>query len=113
MIRPNKPVKLLEWGTGTNTTNQVWTEIASGSITSIKQQDRVTTLVIETTGSFEKKNTRDDSIKIAQQGEGMTARSQHWGEVAMGKLKSTESAGGKVLVSIEILNAAKIGAARQ
>lgn len=108
MIRPNKPVKLLEWGQGTTTLNQVWSEIGTGTIRSHPQKDGLTTLVIELTGPFEKKNKKDDSIKIAQQGEGMAARSEMWGEVAMGKLRSTESDGGKSVVYIDILTAAKI-----
>ncbi len=112
MIRLNKPVKLLEWGEGTNTLNQIWMEIGQGSIRSARQKDGLTTLVVEMPGPFEKKNKRDDAIKIAQPGEGMTARSQAWGEVAMGKLRSVEPAGGRSLVHIEIPTAAKIGKAR-
>jgi len=108
MIRTNKPVKLLEWGEGTNTVNQVWTEIAHGKIQSTRQVSGLTTMAVEISGQFEKKNSKDDSIKIVQQGEGMAARSEHWGEVAIGKLKSTDSAGGKKVVVIEIQTAAKI-----
>ena len=30
MIRLGKPVQILQWGEGTNTTNQRWQEIAKG-----------------------------------------------------------------------------------
>ncbi len=108
MIRLNKPVKLMEWGEGTNTVNQVWTEIGQGSIRTAKQRDGLTSLEIELKGQLEKKNRKDNSIKVVQQGEGMAARSQHWGEVAMGKLRSIESASGKTLINIDIPTAAKI-----
>lgn len=112
MIRPEKPVKILEWGEGTNTTNQVWTEMGTGTIRSSQQRDGLTTLVVEIAGSAAKKNSQDDSLKIAQQGEGMAARSEKWGEVAYGKLRSAESASGKTLVTIDILMATKIGRSR-
>ena len=108
MIRLNKPVKLYEWGEGTNTVNQVWKELGEGKITSAKRKDLVTTLEVELGGSFAKGNSRDNAIKVAQQGEGMTARSDKWGEVAIGRLKSVDSAGGKSVVAIEIPVATKI-----
>lgn len=113
MIRINKPVKLLEWGAGTNTLNQVWMEMGAGKIIprSVKQKDGFTTLAVEMDGPFNKKNPRDDSIKITQQGEGMTARSQMWGEVAVGKLRATGSESGKTIVYIDIPTAVKIGQA--
>jgi hypothetical protein len=113
MIRLNKPVKLMEWGEGTNTVNQVWTEIGQGSIRTAKQRDGLTSLEIELKGRLEKKNKSDNAIKVVQQGEGMAARSEHWGEVAMGKLRSFDSATGKTLVNIDIPTAAKIGNSRE
>ena len=111
MIRLNKPVKLLEWGAGTNTLNQRWDEIAEGSILSANRRAGVTLMVVQVKGVIEKQNRKDDSIKVVQQGEGLTARSQMWGEVAMGKLKAIESAGGRSIVQIEIQSATKIGKA--
>jgi hypothetical protein len=106
MIRLSKPVKLLEWGEGTNTLNQVWTEIGEGEISAVDVKNQITTLSIALKGSFAKKNQNDPSVKIVQPGEGMTARSDHWGEVAMGNVKSVEQ-GGKAVV-IEIPTATKI-----
>lgn len=109
MIRLNKPVQILEWGEGTTTLNQIWTPIGEGKILSAKQKDGATTLVVEVNGFFQKKNTNDDAIKLAQVGEGMTPRSDAWGEVALGKLKDVKSNGGKSQVSIAIDYAAKVG----
>src|SRR5262245_26755518 len=105
MIRLSKPVKLYEWGEGTNTVNQVWRELGQGKIVSSKRKDLVTTLTVELGSAFNKGNARDNAIKLAQQGEGMTARSDKWGEVAIGRLKSVE--GGRSIV-IEIPVATKI-----
>jgi len=109
MIRPNKPVKLLEWGEGTNTLNQVWHELAEGQILSAKRRDGVMIMVVEVKGAVGKKNPKDDAIKVAQKGEGMTARSDKWGEVAMGRLKSIDASAGKTVVQIEIQQATKVG----
>lgn len=116
MIRPNKPVKLLEWGLGTNTTNQVWAEIGEGTIVSAKRSGGVMNMVVELKGQLNKKNSESDYIKVAQMGEGMTPYAERWGkiksrwgEVAMGKLKSVESAGSKSRVHIEIDAATKVG----
>jgi hypothetical protein len=111
MIRTNRPVRLLEWGEGTNTLNQVWTVIGEGTIRQTRQRDGLTQLVVDMGKGFEKKNSKDDSIKIAQKGEGMAARSEHWGEVAIGKLRSVDSASGTAVVTIEIGTAAKLGKA--
>jgi hypothetical protein len=46
-IRLRKPVRLLEWGTGTNTTNQKWEQCGEGKIQSCKRKDGVTTMVVE------------------------------------------------------------------
>jgi len=108
MIRLNKPVKLYEWGEGTNTVNQVWRELGEGRITSSKRKDLITTLEVELASSFAKSNPRDNAIKLAQKGEGMTARSDKWGEVAIGRLKSVNSGGGKSVVAIEIPVATKL-----
>ncbi|MBX9771384.1 MAG: hypothetical protein K2X29_08440 [Candidatus Obscuribacterales bacterium] len=109
MIRRSKPIKLLEWGEGTNTLNQVWTECGKGRIGSVKQVDCITTMVINIEGGFDKKNLNDNSIKLVQPGEGMVARSEEdWGEVGLGILKSVESQSGKRQVTVEIKLAAKI-----
>ncbi|HEY9867907.1 MAG TPA: hypothetical protein V6D08_01760 [Candidatus Obscuribacterales bacterium] len=110
MIRLNKPVKLYEWGEGTNTLNQVWNEVGQGRILSFKRQGGAATLVVEMDGKLVKKNQRDNSLKIAQQGEGMTARSERWGEVVMGKLKSVEERSGKSVLAIDVPFAAKVSA---
>ncbi len=111
MIRPNKPVKLLEWGAGTNTLNQVWNELAEGDILSAKRQDGVMTMVVQVKGAVGKKNPADDAIKVAQKGEGMTSHSDKWGEVAMGRLKAIEALAGKTIVQVEIEAATKVGRA--
>lgn len=111
MIRLNKPVKLLEWGEGSNTVNQVWKPMAEGALVSAKAAQGGTVLVVEVKGPVSKTNTQDESIKVAQQGEGMTACSQAWGEVASGRLKSIELAvEGKHLVYVEIPTATKVSA---
>jgi hypothetical protein len=66
-------------------------------------------IAVEINGAVEKKNSKDDSIKIMQKGEGMTPGSEQWGEVAMGRLKSMEKAGGKTIIEIEIKSAMKVG----
>jgi hypothetical protein len=109
MIREHKPVKLLEWGEGTNTLNQVWTEMGQGKISGpVKRKDGVTTMVVELNGNVEKKNAKDNSVKVAQIGEGMTACSDKWGEVASGTLKSLTNSGGKTIAIVLITNATKV-----
>jgi hypothetical protein len=108
MIRLHKPVKLMEWGTGTNTTNQVWSESGKGRIVRNTVVNGLTRLDIEIEGQFEKKNARDTSIKLAQESEGMAAQSKFWGEVAMGDLSAVGSEGGKTVVTIAIAAATKI-----
>jgi hypothetical protein len=108
MIRLNRAVKLLEWGEGTNTVNQVWRPMTEGQLLSVSSADGATVLVIEVKGPVSKTNTKDQSVKVAQQGEGMTARSQAWGEVASGRLRSIEPSGEKNLVYVEIPTAIKI-----
>lgn len=113
MIRPNKPIKVLEWGEGTNTLNQVWTECGGGRIKKIKQVDCVTTMVIDIEGGFDKKNINDNTVKLVQQGEGMAARSEDWGEVGFGVYKGSNSEPGKPRqVTVELKIAAKVGKAR-
>lgn len=110
MIRLGKPVQLLEWGHGTNTTNQIWTVFAEGSIEGKpRTTEGVTDVVIAINGKFDKKNGADDYVKIMQQGEGMTPASQQWGEVAMGTLSKIDSASGKTLVHIALRGATKLG----
>lgn len=98
MIRTRKNVQLLEWGTGTNTTNQIWTAFGEGSIKKNFTLNGVTTLMIHTTGTVEKRNSEDKSVKICQRGEGMTANSDRWGEVATGVIRSIS--GSEVVVDI-------------
>lgn len=107
MIRLSKPVKLLEWGQGTNTTNQRWIEMCTGSIAGKpKTVAGITTVTVVASGSVTKSNTSDDSIKIAQTGEGMTPLSQSsWGEVAFGRLKSIDGN----TVEVEVKVATKVG----
>ncbi|MBX9667179.1 MAG: hypothetical protein K2X93_06150 [Candidatus Obscuribacterales bacterium] len=113
MIRLSKPVKVMEWGAGTNTTNQVWTEMGKGKITKKpKTVDGITTIVIHLDNRASKSNSADDTIKLAQQGEAMTPTSaESWGEVAYGRLKSINegSEGGGTLVEVEVKVAIKVG----
>ncbi len=106
MIRFNQPVKIMEWGLGTNQTNQIWTEIAEGNFTSRSVKDGITTMEIQTKG-VNRKNTDDSSVKLCQLGEGMAACSDRWGEVAMGNIKSIS---GNNMV-VEISHATKISGA--
>ena len=106
MIRRNKPVRLYEWGEGTNTLNQVWSSLGEGRIVSDKSKQGRLTLTVELKSTFDKRNKKDNTIKIMQQGEGMTAQSTFWGEVAMGQLTDTRT-GNRVAV-IEIPTATKI-----
>jgi len=132
MIRLGKPVQLLEWGQGTNTTNQVWTKFAEGTIEYKPQWwnlwrillnilttgypdgqphcvDGITDVVVAIEGKLHKRNSNDDVVKIMQQGEGMTPASQKWGEVAMGTLSNIEETGGKTLLHIALRGATKAG----
>lgn len=108
MIRIGKKIRLLEWGEGTNTTNQVWNIIGEGSITRHTMRDGLTTLSISLDSSIQRKSDRArPEIKLAQQGEGMAGGSgDRWGEVALGYLRATED-GGRMAV-VEILTATKI-----
>lgn len=110
MIRRSKPVQLLEWGLGTNTSNQNWTVFAKGHIVKAeKPVNGVRTIAIELDGSANKENSRDDSVKIAQEGQGMTPTPGKWGEVAFGRLKNISSEGGKSILEVEVKMAVKIG----
>ncbi|MCC7529799.1 MAG: hypothetical protein IT342_14850 [Candidatus Melainabacteria bacterium] len=110
MIRIGKPVQLLEWGQGTNTTNQNWTKFAEGTIEGKPRcVDGVTNVIIAIEGKLHKKNGADDYVKIMQQGEGMTPASQKWGEVAMGTLSSVDDSSGKTLLNIALRGATKLG----
>ena len=73
-------------------------------------------MVVELKGQLNKNNQQDDHVKVAQLGEGMAPYAERWGkikarwgEVAMGRLKSVESAGNKSRVHIEISAATKVG----
>ncbi|MBX3075885.1 hypothetical protein KF707_21620 [Candidatus Obscuribacterales bacterium] len=108
MIRLSKPVKLLEWGEGTNTTNQRWIEMGTGTIVGKpKTVSGITTVVVELNSSDVKKtNASDDTIKIAQVGEAMTPLSEVlWGEVGYGRLKSISGKN----VEVELKVAVKVG----
>ncbi|MBX9722231.1 MAG: hypothetical protein K2X81_12600 [Candidatus Obscuribacterales bacterium] len=98
MIRFEKPVKIMEWGLGTNTTNQKWTEIGEGSFTSRSVKDGITTMTIQLKGGIKRENSADDSVKLCQLGEGMAACSDKWGEVAIGHIQSVS--GNTVVVVI-------------
>lgn len=106
MIRLTKPVRLLEWGQGTNTTNQVWTPVGEGTIKDYTMKDGLTTLIIELNAPITKRNEANDELKIAQLGEGMAGASTRWGEVGLGHLRAVEQ-GGR-LVRVQITTATKI-----
>jgi hypothetical protein len=106
MIRVRKPIQLLEWGIGTNTTNQIWSIAGQGRISSYKMKDGLTTLFVDLEKAFDKKNQQDNSLKLTQPGEGMTGNSDRWGEVAMGVVKAVENGGRRVIV--EIFTATKV-----
>lgn len=107
MIRFNKRVKLLEWGKGTNTTNQKWTEIGEGSFTNRSVKDGVTTLTINTSSALNRQNEQENAVKLCQQGEGMAGASESWGEVALGYIKSASG----TTVVVEIPTATNISGA--
>jgi hypothetical protein len=110
MIRLSKPVQVLEWGLGTNTTNQNWTEIAKGRFFGRpKRKLGVTTLVVEVEGSLQRKNDKNEFVKVMQQGEGMTPHSDRWGEVAMGSITSIKNEAGKTVLEISVPTATKVG----
>jgi hypothetical protein len=118
MIRINKPVKLLEWGEGTNTTNQRWQEIADGKIVSINKENRHTLMQVEIKGRLAKQNPKDDNIKVAQTGEGMAPFAERWGkitprwgEIAMGRIRSVDDRSIKSIITIEIPTATKVSRA--
>jgi len=103
-------VQVLEWGTGTNTTNQNWTEIAKGRFFGKpKRKLGVTTLVVEVEGSLHRQNQNNEFVKVMQQGEGMTPHSERWGEVAMGSITSVKSEAGKTVLEISVTAATKLG----
>lgn len=107
MIRLGKPVKLLEWGVGTNTTNQRWIEMGKGEIVGKpKTVDGITTIVVRLDKSASKSNPGDDTIKVAQPGESMTPLDKEaWGEVAFGRIKSMSGS----TVEVEVKVATKVG----
>ncbi len=114
MIRLGKEVRLLEWGEGTNTLNQIWSEFARGVLQAKAKRKMGSTLItVEVSGSVQKKNPKDQHIKIMQVDEVMTppagSMKPKWGEVAMATLKDVKSEGQKTLVNLEIDTAIKIG----
>jgi hypothetical protein len=109
MIRLGKPVRLLEWGEGTNTKNQTWDAIGQGVLhNKPKYAAGLTTLVVEIDGPVIKKNQKDKSIKVLQPGEGMVPINGNWGEVAAGTLRTIENQNGKTIIKIDLPGAAKI-----
>lgn len=109
MIRLGKPVRLLEWGEGTNTHNQTWDTIAEGVLNNKpKLTSGLTTLIVEVNGPVVIKNEKSKAIKIMQTGEGMVHAPGQWGEVAMGNLKSIAKNDGKTIVEIEVTDATKM-----
>lgn len=109
MIRLGKPVKLLEWGTGTTTMTQRWMDLGKGSLRAkAKVKAGTTVIAIELDGALNKTNDKDDWVKLLQPGEGLTPVGDSWGEVAMGRLKSVENEGGRSVAYIELKNATKI-----
>jgi hypothetical protein len=110
MIRLGKPVQLFEWGEGTTTMNQNWNKIGEGTLqNSPKWFAGATILIVEVDGKVERKNLKEDMIKVFQPGEAMTPNSPRFGEVAMGRLKSIKEKGAKTVVEIELDGAAKVG----
>jgi len=107
MIRLGKQVKLLEWGEGTNTTNQRWIEMGTGDIVGKpKTVSGITTIVVNLSKTATKTNPGDDTIKVAQTGEGMTPLGKDaWGEVAFGRIKSMNGS----TVELEVKVAVKYG----
>lgn len=107
MIRIAKPIRLLEWGEGTNTLNQVWRVCGEGTISKHDMKNGMTTLVISLKSALDKNNDKSNLLKLAQQGEGMTGGTpDRYGEVATAELKSVEQ-GGRV-VTVQIRTATKI-----
>jgi hypothetical protein len=108
MIRLGKPVQVLEWGVGTNTTNQRWTEIAKGRFVSKpKLVDGLTVVQIEVEGSVTRHDSGNDFVKLMQQGEGTVPASQTWGEVAMGTIGPLVNQSGKTVIEVKIKAATK------
>lgn len=112
MIKLSKPVQILQWGEGTNTTNQRWIEIAKGKFAGRpKTVQGLTTILIELDGSINKVDAKRevDFVKIMQKGEGMTPHADRWGEVAMGTIKGVVSDNGRQILQIETKAATKVG----
>lgn len=110
MIRRSKPVQLLEWGKGSSQANQNWTVFAKGNIQRVdKSENGGRIIVISVGGDCAKSNVRDDSVKITQEGQGMTPTPGKWGEVAFGRLKDIKSEGGGKVVEVEVKVAVKVG----
>jgi hypothetical protein len=122
MIRLGKETQVCEWGLGTSTLNQVWTPIATGALKAkAKNKMGATVIHIEVDGKVEKKNDKDNNVKVMQKGESMTptihkhdaspAPAERWGEVATGTFKGVRTEGSKTIVEVEISGAMKIGTA--
>jgi hypothetical protein len=110
MIRLGKETQVCEWGLGTSTLNQVWTPIATGALKAkAKNKMGATIIHIEVEGKVEKKNDKENNVKVMQKGESMTPNSERWGEVATGTFKGVRTEGSKSIVEVEISGALKIG----
>jgi hypothetical protein len=119
MIRLGKETQLCEWGLGTSTLNQVWTPIGTGSLKAkAKNKMGATIIHIEVEGKVEKKNDKDNLLKVMQKAESMTpvykgesttAPAERWGEVAIGTFKGVRTEGNISIVEVEISGALKIG----
>lgn len=109
MLKRHQPVKLYEWGQGTNTVNQVWNEIAEGSLDDARRRaDGVTEVKVSIEGAFKKTNPNDDSIKLTQRNSNLTPASEAWGEAAVARLVSFESKGSTSFVKLEVHTATKV-----
>lgn len=105
MLKRHQPVKLYEWGQGTNTVNQVWNQIAEGSLDGARRRsDGVTEVTVSVSGAFKKSNPNDDSIKIVQKNSNVTPASDAWGEAAIGRLVSADGS----VVKLEVHTATKV-----
>ena len=75
MIRLGKPVQVLEWGKGTNTTNQNWNEIAKGRLFGKPKTKLGNHNYCHRNRRLpcrRKNDGANEFVKVMQQGEGMT-----------------------------------------
>ena len=83
--------------------------MGDGKIISVKREDGNTIMEIEIKGRLAKQNPNDDSIKVAQLGEGMSPLAERWGkvttrwgEVAMGRIRAVDDRSIKSIISVEV-----------